>query len=259
MRSLYKAKKQKLAIKFFEYIQKYQKDNNDKYPKYNSSNSKYYKDVFFNLLICQQGVCAYTEIAIDLFYSEKKNLWEDGKYIGEKIISDGEIEHYKARSRCVKQECDWEWDNLFLVSKHVNQAKSNKSVYDFMSPNNKNYSPEKYLSYNFERHNFFPNPNIDEQTAIKVNQTIEKLCLNNSVTIWSRRKKKLQIFLFEVYYEKYSLQEIRNKKLDEFYTAFEMSENIFKNKKKGKKYLTVRCNKINKEDRKKEFENKYSN
>ncbi len=241
MRRLHEAKKLILATNFVEEIEKYKKENNGKYPKYKSS-YKFYKDVFVNLLICQQGLCAYSEMAIDLDYNKKNNskLWETGRFIGEKPRIDADIEHYKPKSKC-ELECDWEWDNLFLVSKHINQSiKRDKAVFDFMRPDNINYFAQKYMDYNFHTQMFVPNPALDDNIYDMVDKTIETLGLNISDTVKSKRKNMLLTFLNEVFYEKYSYNEIKKTKLREFPTAFEMCKNIFENKIEAEKFITVK-------------------
>lgn len=238
MRNLHEAKKEKLATQFFKDIKVYQGKNNGKYPKYNSS-YKYYTDVFVNLLICQKGLCAYSEMALDFGYSEKNeaNFWENNRFIGEKPNIDADIEHYKAKSNC-NQECDWDWNNLFLVSIHINQRiKRDKPVFAFMNPNNKEYSPKKYLLYNFDTQMFIPKPSLDNKTYNEVDETLNTLGINTSETVKSRRKTLLLDFITEVYNKKYTYSEIKKTKLREFFTAFEMSEHIFSDENKMKKYI----------------------
>ncbi len=247
MRNLHEAKKEKLATQFFKDIKVYQQKNNEKYPKY-GSNYKYYKDVFVNLLICQKGLCAYSEMALDFDYSEKKeaNLWKKGRFIGKKTIIDADIEHYKAKSSC-KEECDWDWNNLFLVSIHINQRiKRDKPVANFMRPDNQKYAPEKYLCYDFNTQMFVPKPSLDDKTYQEVDKTISTLGINTSDTVKSRRKALLLDFITDIYNGKYTYAEIKKTKLHEFFTAFKMSEPIFSDKNKMKKYISNKKKTTNK-------------
>jgi len=241
MRSLFEAKKQKLATQFFTEIEQYKAKHNGKYPKYSSS-YKFSTDVFVNLLICQKGVCAYSEMGIDFDFEEKSNSerWKDGCYLVEKPKIDADIEHYQSKANC-ERECDWDWNNLFLVSKHINQSiKRDKPVYDFMRPDHPDYSPEKYLYYSFDTQMFVPHPDLDEQTYKQVDETLTTLGINSSITVKSRRKTMLIGYLYDIYQDKYSINEIKQLKLREFHTAFEMSEWIFEDKEKAKKYIEVR-------------------
>ena len=243
MKSLYQAKKQKIATAFFEEIEEYKIESDGSFPKY-SSKYKFYKDVFVNLLICQKGLCAYSEMAIDFDYNnyESQNLWNNGRFAGNKPIIDADIEHFHPKSKC-ELKCDWDWNNLFLVSKHINQSiKRDKPVYDFMRPDNPEYDPVKYLTYDFRSQLFIPNPELDEQTYAQVDETINTLGINTSSTVNSRRKNMLYEFLLEIYYKKYTYDEIMNTKLKEFHTAYEMSKFIFTNQNIAKKFIKIKIN-----------------
>ena len=251
MRNLHEAKKKKLATAFFTDIEKHRIENNGKYPRYSSS-YKHYNSVFVNLLICQKGVCAYSEMGIYFDYEKcnTKALWESGKFGGNKPKIDADIEHYKAKSRC-SGECDWDWNNLFLVSKHINQSiKRDKPVYDFLRPDKPDYAPQRYLWYSFDTQMFVPRPDLDISTYKKVEETLKTLGINSSNTVKSRRKKMLLDYLTDIYVKKYSYQEIKKEKLCEFFTAYEMSEHICTDVAKAQKYINVLKPKHNKNTKK---------
>jgi len=226
MRNLTELKKEKLATEFFEYIQDYQKKNNGKYPKYDSQD-KYYKDVYINLLICQQGLCAYTEQFIyrefDEFKSEK--YWKKGKYAGEKPKLDADIEHFKPQSTC-NLECDWQWNNLFLVLTHINRnIKKTKIIPDFLKPDNPEYSPEKYFTYNLTTHRFVASQKLDEKTKLEIEQALEDLGINSSHTIISNRKNQINKYIQTIKY----MGEIDSSEVKEFKTAFHLIKEELKN------------------------------
>ena len=94
--------------------------------KYNSSDNTYYKDVVFNLLHCQNGVCAYTEVLLCAGHLYEINCWENGCY---KSNSDakkfGSLDHFNSD---LKKDKAWLWDNLFMVHSDINRNKSKKDI-----------------------------------------------------------------------------------------------------------------------------------
>ncbi len=231
MRNLTQQKQKKLAFAFFEYIENYKQENSGKYPKY-SSNDKFYKDVFINLLICQEGLCAYTERFIFEEYTEYENpdYWKNGKFILKKPILDADIEHFIPKS---KENLDWQWENLFLILPHVNRYKNNKEIPDYLKPDRPEYSPEKYFKYNFTTNRFVPNPELDKETKAQIKQALDDLGINSSETIRSHRRRTLNKYI-------QTMKLLENIKIDikEYQTAFyfikddilsgKLSENLIK-------------------------------
>ena len=52
--------------------------NNEPHSKYNSIDNKYYNDVVMNLLFCQKGLCAYTEIELCSPDVINEQNWKNG-------------------------------------------------------------------------------------------------------------------------------------------------------------------------------------
>ena len=239
MKNLTQQKNNKLATEFFEYIEKYKKDNNGKYPEYSSSN-KYYNDVYINLLICQNGLCAYSEMFIYEYYEkcQKNDYWKNGRYVGEKLKIGADIEHFLAKSLC-NLECDWKWSNLFLVDTKINRdIKKNKPVYAFMRPDNPEYDPLKYLVYDIEMNFFVPKYTLDKETRVQVKEMLKTLGINSD-GVWAKRKSKLQQYLENAILEDKNFASLK-KEVKEFYTAFVLCKDIFENEQKIEHFLNIK-------------------
>ncbi|TAG52609.1 MAG: hypothetical protein EAZ27_12065 [Cytophagales bacterium] len=209
------------ATAFAEYIKEYAK-NIGYHPVYDSSKNPYYNDVYYNLLFCQKGLCAYTEDLLEnTIWKDIPNKWKNGKYIGETPKLDADLDHFNP---LLRSNQGWDLDNLFVVKTYINRKiKLRKKVYHFFKPDNPNYSPEKYLEYNFLTHRFIPNSDLETIQQEKVDYMIETLGLNAFSTLESRRlylseikfTMKNSFITFEVY---------KNEKLYKFFTAYEMSK-----------------------------------
>src|SRR5687767_5874446 len=104
-------KSKKLAIAYFSWIDEFVRKK-QQHPKYNSSH-RFYKDILVNLLHCQGGVCAYTEILI----TEEKRCAGDkfdsaGKYISGNKTESGfsaQLDHFDSD---LKMNQGWGWENF---------------------------------------------------------------------------------------------------------------------------------------------------
>ncbi|MFN8345045.1 MAG: hypothetical protein U0X91_08575 [Spirosomataceae bacterium] len=141
--------------------------------QYNSSNNKYYYDVVMNLLHCQRGVCAYTEILLcseDLYHS---GHWKNGKYQIHKPEFSGALDHFNP---LLKKEKGWLWDNFFIVQKDINDKhKQDKPVDYILKPDSASYNPFKLLEYDEQLHIFIANTDLDESLQNRINDMIELL------------------------------------------------------------------------------------
>lgn len=226
-----KIDKSKILVTEFEKDLKVFVEQYSKHPDYNKNykfKNEHYKSVFFNLLGCQKGLCAYSEAIISSqdFLSYEK--WEKGIFIG--IISngiDGDIEHFNPET---KKEKAWEWSNLFVVSTHINRKiKGIKKVDDIFKPDNPNYEPAKYMTFNFKTQLFVPLPKIedeDKELFEKVKNMIRSLGIN-SETIKSRRTEMLLDMKADIQDKVRTIEYVEKNKLKEFFTAFEMSKSYF--------------------------------
>lgn len=145
----------------------------------------YYYDVVMNLLYCQKGVCAYTEMIVcDPVLIDKSN-WENGVYKIKKPDVRGSLEHFDP---ALKERKFWDWNNLFIVDFKVNIKKGSSKVDEIMKPDSPGYDPFKLLKYNKHTHRFFPNPGIgDDETRARIKRMIDVLQLNNGTVCYERK------------------------------------------------------------------------
>jgi len=175
----------------------------------------YHDDVVMNLLYCQKGVCAYTEMALcdhDLLREDK---WEKGRYKlkkHEKPQCLGELEHFDPK---LKKDKYWEWDNLFVVLEKINRRKGTKEVDEILKPDSPGYNPMVLLEYDEDYHVFYPSPDIEDDILIeRIERMITVLQLNFDFVRQERRK-----FLTKAI----ELGEMnRPIEIDRFFTAYQM-------------------------------------
>jgi hypothetical protein len=146
-----------LATKYKEWVNELN-NSGEKHPE----NSRYYIDVVMNLLYCQEGVCAYTEMFLCSPKLLKKSRWENGRYQNEGIIIDeyGNLVRIESKSKKVetlgtlehfdpelKGEKFWDWDNLFVIHSKINTAKGAQEVDNILKPDSPDYNPFELLTY----------------------------------------------------------------------------------------------------------------
>lgn len=150
-----------------------QGQNHPDYDKYR----KYYNDVKLELLRCQGGLCAYTEMklcGIEVFSSDK---WEKGRCkIKKKIEAFGELDHFDPT---LKKEKGWLWTNFFVVSGHINKAvKGDKSVDYILKPDTDDYVLRDKMLFNVDSNTFAPNPLKTPEEKERIEEMIETLGIN---------------------------------------------------------------------------------
>lgn len=209
------------ASEFVVYIKEYAKKFGY-HPVYGSSKNPYYNDVYYNLLFCQKGLCAYTEDLIDdTFWKTIAKNWENGKYIGDSPKLDADLDHFNPK---LKSNQGWDVDNLFLVKTYINRKiKLGKDVHHFFKPDHPNFSPQKYFEYDFLTHRFVPLESLEPSICTKVEYMLETLGINASSTVTSR-KQYLKDVKFTMESKFIDYNEYQNKHLYKFFTAFEMSK-----------------------------------
>jgi len=170
--------------------------NKEAHPKYANSTTKneHYLDIVMNLLHCQNGICAYTEMSLCDPKQYKADNWKDGKYTSPKSGKFGQLEHFDESLKSKKKDKtgikDWLWDNFFMVHSDINTVvKRSKPVDDILKPDTKKYDPFRLMKYNATTHFFIPNDEnltLEEQ---KRDQTmIETLGINFDIVVTKRRK-----------------------------------------------------------------------
>lgn len=188
-----------------------------KYPAYSSSNNKYYYDIIANLLWVQQGLCAYTEMYLINKNTVDPKNWMSGGF--KKFEFLGQLDHFDPS---LKENKGWEWNNFFVAHSDVNtKRKRDKTIHGIIKPDNENYDPFEFLEYDFKQHHFLPNRNKPLKDQQQILEDINTLGLNFQPII-DYRIDYLKPIIDEVQLGVTTTDNAR-KKLDKFYTAFEMS------------------------------------
>lgn len=197
-----------LSTKYMEWLAALNRENRE-HPKTNRS---YYCDVVMNLLYCQDGLCAYTEMIICSPELLTEDNWEQGKYKHEKGCHLGSLEHFDPR---LKKGKFWEWGNLFVVHPKINVLKGAKEIDYILKPDSPDYDPMRLLEYDVENHIFFPSVGIDEQSVReRVRRMIKVLQLNHN-TVRYERKRFFRRITLEMELE-------LEPRIDCFFTAYRM-------------------------------------
>jgi hypothetical protein len=209
-------KKLDIATAYKKWLDKINKTGK-KHPAYTSSGNKHYYDIVANLLWVQQGLCAYTEMYLINKNSVAGDKWTKGGF--KKFEFLGQLDHFDPS---LKDKKGWEWDNFFVVHGDVNvKRKRDKAVNGIIKPDKATYDPFYYLEYDFKQHHFLPNRDrtIVEQKLIL--EDINTLGLNFQPII-DYRIEYLKPIIDDVHIGVLPIASAR-KKLNKFYTAFEMS------------------------------------
>ena len=145
----------------------------------------YYNDVMMNLLHCQKGVCAYTEMIIcNPELLDEKN-WKNGRYKSRKVDRLGSLEHFDPQ---LKKDKYWEWDNLFAISLDINVKKGAQEVDDILKPDSPQYDPFKLLEYNAQTHRFAPHCDIeDSDLRERIKRMLKVLQVNHDTVRYHRK------------------------------------------------------------------------
>jgi len=153
------------------------KANNKLHPSYDTYR-KYYNDVKFELLRCQLGLCAYTEIELceeDILTAEN---WTNGRYDFDKEATQasGHIEHFDPK---LKPKKGWLWTNLFMVDNHINTpVKGTQEVDDIMKPDADDYDPKDRLEFDSELNKYIPSANKTPEEQERIKKMVKVLGLN---------------------------------------------------------------------------------
>ena len=163
-------KSEHLATAFFDWLS----GQSSGHGPYQSSSSRYYEAVKMNLLHCQRGLCAYTEVFLGERSSCSPENWQEGRYQGS-YSARGTLDHFDATR---KQGEAWAWDNFFLVDAETNRRKGQKPVDEILKPDRAGYSPFHYLAYDAYLHIYFPHPQLTDPEKERVREMILTLGLN---------------------------------------------------------------------------------
>jgi hypothetical protein len=204
-----------LSTKYKQWVDKL---NRDKVKHPQNSNKAYYCDVVMNLLHCQKGVCAYTEMRVCDPGLLNDNNWENGRYKLTNSGQFGELEHFDPN---LKKDKFWEWENLFVAASKINKRKGTKEVDYILKPDSPEYDPMVLLEYDIEQNLFIPHKRIKEKTTRdRIQHMIDVLQLN-----WDGVHRERKRFLKKVFEFQDFEQPIE---IDQFFTAYEMASSARK-------------------------------
>jgi hypothetical protein len=189
------------------------------HPKYTSSSHRFYWDVVMNLLHCQGGLCAYTEIALcdpALFHPTN---WQNGQYVAAtagKPQTNGQLEHFDGN---LKEVRGWLWDNFFMVDTDVNtKVKSVHAVDQILKPDAPDYNPFGKLEYDAATHMFIPRTDLPEDIKARIKNMLITLGINFGPVTTQRR-----IYLTPILKAiKFGIDSWESANVEQFPTAFEM-------------------------------------
>lgn len=191
----------------------------NKTKEYKSSNDPFYYDVLYELLIIQDGLCAYTELRLidEKLLKKIKAGFNNGKYsIDYFPQTPAHIEHFSKKE---KQQSGWDWNNLFAVDGHINHEKNkfeNKyGIDNILKPDTSSYYPTLYLMYDTWEHIFFPHSNLKKPLYDRVFNMIMVLGLNNDFIKMQRREYLKSISEMEYYSGK-------KQTINQFFTSYSM-------------------------------------
>jgi hypothetical protein len=185
--------------------------NRDKV-KHPEQNRTYYNDVMMNLLHCQKGVCAYTEMIICNPELLDDGNWKNGRYKSKKVDRLGSLDHFDPR---LKKDKYWEWDNLFVISLDINVKKGAKGVDDILKPDSPQYDPFKLLEYNAITNLFGPHRDIeDRDLRERIKRMIKVLQLNHNTVCYHRKT-----FFYRI---AWNGNVNKQPEIDRFFTAYQM-------------------------------------
>lgn len=192
--------------------------------KYYSSN-KYYYDVLVSLLLCQGGVCAYSEIRLidqEDLKSYNKKFDKNGKYTGNNPSVPAHIEHFNSQLKDVN---GFKWDNLFAVFGPLNTTikrvrenefieKNKIAISDIIKPDRKGYNHKSFLSYDLNDHCFYPSVLLSDKDFSLVEEMIYVLGLN-----WDYLRMNRKEYLFPILLKHNAGEKV---KVNQFYSAFDL-------------------------------------
>lgn len=185
---------------------------------YNSSKNKFYNDVIMNLLHCQKGVCAYTEIKLCDIDKCAPSNWKNGRYKG-KYKPKGNLDHFDPH---LKTDKAWLWSNLFVIDTDVNtKVKGSHSVDAILKPDLPSYTPSNLLEYDAVLHIFKPHSSLADLNKVKRLETmIDTLGIN-----WDEIRDTRRKYLTDIFNDiEMGFKTIESVVLHQFFTAFEMSK-----------------------------------
>ncbi len=179
-----------LSVKYKTWEEEFE-DNQSPHKKYSPSD-KFYYDVAMNLLLCQNGLCAYTEVQLCPGEDLTINNWVDGRYNFTTKKFNGELDHFDESLKSKKNDQngikDWLWDNLFMVDSDTNLRKGTKAVDPILKPDGINYDEFALLDYNFDTHQYAANLDKSEDEITRIDRMINEVLGINFPNLVDKRR-----------------------------------------------------------------------
>ncbi len=184
-----------LSTEYKEWENTFEK-NNEPHNKYNSTANKYYRDVVMNLLFCQKGLCAYTEVQLCPLDNILQTKWTNGQYKDLKKSFNGELEHFdealKSKRKDTVGKKDWLWSNFFMVDSDTNNRKGTKKVDYILKPDSADYNEFELLDYNTDTHIFVANLSLSENKRNRINYMLNEVLGINFPNLIDKRKNTIK-------------------------------------------------------------------
>ena len=184
------------------------------HPKYRTD-FRFYDDVVMNLLHCQQGCCAYTEMRLCAETDYVPERWQDGRYSSKAPEVFGNVDHFDSSLKTHKA---WLWSNLFMVHSDINiKIKRDQHVDAILKPDAEEYDPFELLAYDEQTHRFTANTDLPNAEQQRINQMLLILGINYGPVI-ARRREVLREQISKIEFGMTTWDE----QPKEFITSFEM-------------------------------------
>lgn len=188
-----------------------------KHPKYSSSSFRYYYAIIFDLLLCQQGLCAYTEKFLTNIHEIDNEIWNGNQCKPFKFA--GQLDHYDPK---LKESEGWLWDNFFVADTDVNtKNKRQISPLGILKPDVAGFSASNFLQYDLKQHIFIPKITLTAAERKNIRHDLYALGVNFEPII-QLRKKYLNPYLQKIKYSQLTVDQAKVE-LIQFFTAFDMA------------------------------------
>ncbi len=148
-----------------------------------------------NLLFCQKGLCAYTEVQLCPQNAIEISNWENGKYKFTYRANDGQLEHFDEKLKSKDKDKtgikDWLWSNFFMIDSDTNRRKGIKEVNYILKPDSDDYDEFTLLDYDIESHRFTANSSLPKEKKEIINNMINNVLGINFPNLIDKRRKTI--------------------------------------------------------------------